>query len=250
MGLVEVENRQVMLDLIAAGNTGVNYKVVHEESPDERGIDVGLIYNADVFNYISHQSLQVDFPNEPNEKTRDILYVKGQINGEDLHLFVNHWSSRRDGQKETEYKRLASANVVSGKIDEIRSNDSDPNIILMGDFNDYPDNISITEVIAADGSGDKPFYNSASLTHERAEEGSYNYRGDWGMLDQIILSKELKNSQSIVLNNDQISIFKEDWMLFQHPKYKDFRPNRSYGGNKYYGGYSDHLPVYLQFRLN
>lgn len=251
IGLVEIENEAVIKDLSQQGDLlNTSYGIVHEDSPDNRGIDVGLMYNKDVFDYISHESLRVDFPSNPDIKTRDILYVLGQVNGEDLHVFVNHWSSRRDGANETEYKRLACAEVTKKKIREVQLKDKEALILLMGDFNDYPDNKSILEVIQADGAkGEGHFFNTASSAHAN-KEGSYNYRGDWVMLDQIMISNALKNSNSFQLNDQNIRILKEEWMMYTHPKYGDSRPNRSYGGKKYFGGYSDHLPVYVQFNLN
>jgi len=251
IGLVEVENRQVILDLIGQMKSiNAKYEVVHEDSPDARGIDVGFIFNKEVFTYESHENLRVYFESDPKIKTRDILYVKGNVNGESLHIFVNHWSSRRDGEKETEFKRLACARVVKSKIAQIQSREKEANILLMGDFNDYPDNKSLVEVIGADNSGkETSFYNLASARHRKGE-GTYNYRGNWGMLDQIILSNALKQDNVFQLKTADIQILKENWMLYQHPKYKDFRPNRSYGGPNYYGGYSDHLPVFVQFNLN
>ncbi|NND77352.1 MAG: hypothetical protein HKN39_04150 [Flavobacteriales bacterium] len=252
IGLVEIENEQVINDLKEQGELGkTDYKVVHEESPDNRGIDVGLIYNSDVFKYESHTSLRVDFVDNPDIKTRDILYIQGEVNNQDLHVFVNHWSSRRDGAKETEFKRLNCANVVQRKIEEIQWEDPDAKILLMGDFNDYPNNKSIREVIKADG-GPEPdhFFNTAASSHGIEGIGTYNYRGDWVMLDQIMVSNPLRNSKDLELLDETISIVKEEWMMYKHPKYGDYRPNRSYGGTKYFGGFSDHLPVYIQFQMN
>ncbi|MEM7162962.1 MAG: endonuclease [Bacteroidota bacterium] len=251
IGLVEIENEQVIKDLIGQFNpSDASYKIVHEDSPDERGIDVGFVYNENVFTYLSHENIRVYFEQDPKVKTRDILYIRGSVNGEVLHVFVNHWSSRRDGEKETEFKRLACARMVKQKIFAIQKENAEANILLMGDFNDYPNNNSLVNVIGANNSNSgNSFFNLASAIHERGE-GTYNYRGKWGMLDQMILSDALKNDARFQLSTDELYILKEEWMLYQHPKYKDFRPNRSYGGPNYYGGYSDHLPVYIQFNLN
>jgi len=251
IGLVEIENRAVIEDLIKEGELAkTNYKIVHEESPDERGIDVGLVYNSDVFQYVSHESLRVYFEESPQVKTRDILYVNGLVNGQSMHVFVNHWSSRRSGQQESEYKRLACAEVAKKKIEEIQKEDENANILLMGDFNDYPDNKSIVEVIEADNSSEKHHFFNTALKAHKNDEGTYNYRGDWGMLDQIIISNEMLDSKTFELSSKDISIFKPEWLLYHNKKYNDWRPNKTYGGPKYYGGYSDHLPVYVQFNLN
>ncbi len=251
IGLVEVENRVVIEDLIKEGDLAkTDYKIVHEESPDERGIDVGLVYNSEVFQYVSHESLRVYFEQSPEVKTRDILYVHGLVNGASIHVFVNHWSSRRKGQKESEYKRLACAEVAKKKILEIQKDDSEANIILMGDFNDYPDNKSITEVIEADNTSDEHHFFNTALKAHMNDEGTYNYRGDWGMLDQIIISNEMMKSPIFELKSKDVNIFKPEWLLYKNEKYNDWRPNKTYGGPNYYGGYSDHLPIYVQFNLN
>lgn len=248
IGLVEIENRKVLEDLISQkGLSDTSYEIVHGNSPDDRGIDVALLYNKKTFKYSGHEYLKVKFE-DPDVKTRDVLYVSGRINGEDFHLFVNHWPSRRDGADETEYKRLNAANVLKKRIDQIRSDTPQANIILMGDFNDYPDNRSIKEVILADGKS-KPghFFNTGAKTHELGERGTYNFRGKWVTLDQIMLSNYLMNeNQEFQLQELDIEIFQREWMMYKHPKYKDLRPSRTYGGDKYFGGYSDHLPVYIQ----
>ena len=252
IGLVEIENKKVLEDLIETkGLNDTSFEIIHGNSPDDRGIDVAMLYNKKTFKYEGHEYLRVQF-DDPDIKTRDILYVNGKINGEKIHVFVNHWPSRRDGAEVTEYKRLNAANVLRDKIDDIQNADPESNIIVMGDFNDYPDNKSIREVVKADNTNAQGhFFNTAAKTHELAERGSYNFRGKWVTLDQIMLSNYLMNTnQKFQLQEQDIEIFKREWMMFRHPKYKDLRPSRTYGGDKYFGGYSDHLPVYIQLICN
>lgn len=253
LGMAEIENKEVIQDLI---NTEAlikgNYGVVHEESPDQRGIDLGFIYRQDYFKVLSHKNIEVSIENEPDFFTRDILYVKGELKGNDVfHVFLNHWPSRRSGQEESEYKRLRAAIVLRNKVDEILAEDATAKIVIMGDFNDYPDNKSIVEVLRAKDkrefkNGD--LYNlAAGLEHEN--KGTYNYRGDWGMLDQLIISEgAYKSDNGLHITYDNCKILELDWMLYTDPKYGDKKPSKTYGGPEYYGGYSDHLPILTRLR--
>ncbi|NJO92511.1 MAG: endonuclease, partial [Chloroflexia bacterium] len=121
VGLVEVENKKVVEELVNSNNLkGGDYGIVHEESPDARGIDVALIYRKPEFKYLKHEKIDVKFDFEPETTTRDILYVKGQLtNNEMLHVFVNHWSSRRDGMEASEPKRTHAASLLHAKVDSI-----------------------------------------------------------------------------------------------------------------------------------
>jgi predicted extracellular nuclease len=251
VGLVEVENQGVLEGLI---NTPAlkpgGYGIVHEESPDERGIDVALIYRKDRFKYEGHVKIPVAFPFDSTERTRDILYVYGKApDGLDIHFFVNHWSSRNGGERETEPKRMYCAVALRRSIDLLLSRDSKARIVIMGDFNDEPTNRSIMGVLQSSNKRKNisvgEFYNLLYDKHNLTTEGSYFYRGNWNMLDQIMVSHTLLNATSgYSLKYDSGQIFKEDWMLFK-AKNGEISPNRTYGGDNYYGGISDHLPVYV-----
>ncbi len=252
LGVCEVENEKVLKDLIKRAPTnGKEMGIVHQNSNDMRGIDVALIYNKTVFEFISKKMLNVQLPAPyQHETTRDILYVKGNwiSSNETIHIFVNHWSSRRGGLKDSEPKRLACAKVVRKQIDEIYKNEKDPKIIVMGDFNDEPNNNSIKEVLQAK-------LENKSITHDQLYnlsshlsdegKGTYNYRGNWNVLDQIIVSGNFiddKKGLYAAPNSAEVQI--EQWMTYNDPKYGP-RPNKTYGGPNYYGGYSDHYPTYL-----
>jgi len=251
VGLLEVENRKVVEDLI---NTPLlkpgGYGIVHEESPDERGIDVALIYRKDRFKYEGHVKIPVVFPFDSTERTRDILYVYGKApDGMDIHFFVNHWSSRIGGERETEPKRMYCAVSLRRNLDLLLSRDSKARIVIMGDFNDEPSNRSIMSVLQASNKRKNisvgEFYNLMYDTHNLTPEGSYFYRGNWNMLDNIIVSHSLLNTGSgYGCKYDSGKILKEDWMLFK-AKNGEVSPNRTYGGDNYFGGISDHLPVYV-----
>src|SRR5690606_2305905 len=121
-----------------------NYGIAHKDSPDARGIDCGLLYDQDRFKLISMEGLKVSIDSIPDFKTRDILYVKGELQGgKIIHLFVNHWPSRRGGESESEIRRIEAARVARAKVEQILKEDPKANIVLMGDFNDHPDNVSI-----------------------------------------------------------------------------------------------------------
>lgn len=256
VGLAEVENREVLLDLIhSSALLSGNYGIVHEDSPDERGIDVALLYRKDRFIYKNHEKLSISLPFDSTDSTRDILYVNGEApDGKELNIFVNHWSSRYGSMKESEPKRLMAAVTLRRRIDMLLGRSSDPRIILMGDFNDEPTNRSVNSILQATNKrknievGD--LYNLFYDMHNMQNKGSYYYKGAWNMLDQIIVSYNLidkKSNYSTTYEGGQI--FKEEFMVYKNEK-GDEVPNRTYGGPVYYGGISDHFPVYVVFTLN
>jgi predicted extracellular nuclease len=249
-GLCEVENEKVLLDLANSDNlVKGKYGVIHYDSPDTRGIDVGLLYKKDFFEVLDTESLAVIFKDNPNVLTRDILYVKGVLNNEEVHVFVNHWSSRRKGEKETEYKRLTAANVLKDKIEYIQEKDKKAKILVMGDFNDYPNNKSIEDVLEASlQPKSDEFYNLAAKL-DRSEKGTHFYNEEWGMLDQMMVSNSwLISKKGNVLKKKSVDVYREDEVLFQH-RYFGGIPNKTYSGNKYHGGYSDHLAIYLKLEF-
>lgn len=250
VGLAEVENRQVVEDLANSDflKKG-DYGIVHQESPDIRGIDVALMYKKSTFTYIEHEAIEVNYDFDPSTKTRDILYVKGKINNDEiLHVFVNHWSSRREGMEKTEPKRLHAASLVRKKVDEILKADKDAKIIIVGDFNDEPQNKSLSQILNAGNSkkqDDRKLYNLL-YSKDLADKGTYNYKGNWNMLDNIVVSKALLDSQKgYVVSSAEAEIFQQSWMMYYNKRYDTYTPSKTYGGPNYYGGVSDHLPVYI-----
>ncbi|PLX16047.1 MAG: hypothetical protein C0597_08190 [Marinilabiliales bacterium] len=257
IGLCEIENWKVLHDLV--NNTPLvkyEYQIIHKESPDRRGIDVGFLYRQELFKPLDEEFLAINFPNNPESKTRDIIYVKGIANNTDtLHLFVNHWPSRWGGQLESEDKRIFVASVLKSKIDSIFDSNPSSNIIVTGDFNDYPDNKSINEVLNAKQNfytlDKNALYNLSSDLAKTKDIGSHKYQGEWGILDQIIVSGNL------LLSNNKIStsfndayIFSADFLLEPDEGNFGFKPKRTFIGYKYNGGFSDHLPTYLILNFN
>ena len=245
VGFAEIENRSVLKDLIKTDALkSKNYNIVHEESPDIRGIDVGLIYRPDEFKYLMHKTIPV--PLETKYKVRDILYTKGILNDTDtLHVFVNHWKSRSGGQAETEPQRIQCAQILRNTVDSILFINKDAKILIMGDLNDEPTNKSVYETLGANNSGNSESLNNLMTSLSENGFGTHSYRGHWNILDHIIVSNNLISSnKGYIANNNKGQIFSADWITYT---YKDGNksPNRTYGGSNYYGGYSDHYPVYV-----
>lgn len=255
MGLCEVENRDVLEYMIRITPLSkMKYAVVHEDSPDNRGIDVALLYRKDLFKPIEHKVIPVDL--KPDTfKTRDILYVKGVLDSDDtLHVFVNHWPSRLGGEAQSEPKRINAAKTLRKEVDNIMKNDSSAKIIIMGDFNDYPNNKSLEEVLLAKKDTAEiqkgELFNMLYLKHMKGE-GTHYYDNHWGMLDQIIVSKSLIKCEKkkVCTLPGRADVFNPEWILFFNKDGVKI-PNRTYVGNSYKGGYSDHLPVYMYLFKN
>jgi len=261
MGLCEIENASVVNDLIHQNELlDKKYALVHYESSDDRGIDCALIYQPTKFTVTKSKSIKISFPSDIAKSgdgysysTRDILRVDGVLGGkEKVTFFVNHWPSRgRDGQQKSEARRVHVASVLKKEVDDILKSDAKANIIIMGDLNDETDNISVSSTL---GAKDPTLYTTSTLIDwmipfDLAKNGSYNYKGEWNMLDHIISTSTLANpTSSLKLSNP--TIFKEDFILYFDKKANEKLPSHTYVGEKYYGGYSDHLPVYIQVNSN
>lgn len=253
VGLCEIENRKVLEDLINEKSLNkANYEIIHDESPDQRGIDNALIFNNKRFKYISHKNINVDLK-EFNSKTRDILFVKGIAGKNDtLHLFVNHWPSRRGGMEKSEPKRIKAAQTLKNVVDSILKANPIANICIMGDFNDEPDNNSVYKILGAKPLDYKGGRTLCNLSYNLFvnDGGSYYYwrTKDWNMLDQFIVSSALFESKKglRLISNEQY-IFNPSWLM-EIKGDEDKIPYRTFGKG-YLGGYSDHLPVYIKLKL-
>ena len=252
VGLCEIECRYALNTLTKYSSLKyLNYKIIHKESPDFRGIDVALLYLENKFYPISYKAIEINFPFAPEKTTRDILYVKGMTKNKDtLHIFVNHWPSRWGGQLKSEIKRTYVASVLKKTTDSIFNTDIKAKIIIMGDLNDYPYNKSLTEVLMANREftniKSNELYNLSAYIQENTKIGTHKHQGVWGVLDQIIISGSLLNKKSsIYTSKENTHIFDADFLLSEDKSYLGKQPFRTYLGYKYIGGYSDHLPVYL-----
>ncbi len=251
VGFAEVENQQVLEILTASVSLAkTKYSIVHYDSPDERGIDVALLYNPASFKVISSEPMHVTLP--ANDLTRDILYVKGKLNsGEILHVFINHWPSRREGSELSEPKRMAAAGVLRAKLDAIQKLEKSANILILGDFNDEPTDDCIAKGLKA-LSPDMAITNNnlyGLLYPEfKKGEGSLYYK-DWDLFDQVIVSGNmLSRKKGLRTSVTDAGIFKAEYLLYKN-KTGESTPNRTMGA-KYFGGYSDHLPVFVKFNMN
>lgn len=247
-GFAEVENKTVLKDLVQTKRLrDIPYEVVHFDSEDNRGIDCGLIYDARYFSSDFAQTMRVEKFDDPDFRTRDILHVKGKLSGQALHLFVNHWSSRREGKEATEDRRVAAAKILRQKIDEILHNDPLANIVVMGDFNDEPSDRSTHSILRAKGQHELNSNDLVNLLIEEDSngEGTLVYKREWFLFDQMIVSQALFRAQNgLKIDRENAFVNRMEALLYRFDN-GDSKPNSTYGGSKYYGGYSDHLPVYL-----
>lgn len=250
IGLCEVENRDVLNDLVLQNILAKgNYRIVHSESPDERGIDVALLYQESIFSVTQFYNIHVALPVANGGATRDILYVQGRFKKvkQEVHIFINHWPSRSEGEEITRERRAIAANTLRTQIDSLNALYKDPAIIIMGDFNDTPFDNSIREILQAESTSDA--YADECLVNLMADlqknnYGSYNYKGNWQALDQFIVSEVLITGKPLQVKYGSVQFIKNDFQLYKN-KNDEYMPNRTYSGDRYYGGYSDHLPVYM-----
>ncbi len=242
VGLAEVENKKVLSDLVRSENLiAEGYSYIHYDSSDERGIDVALLYKSEIFEVTNSETFSVFLQDELGQRdyTRDILLVQGILKNETINIIVNHWSSRREGEKETEHKRMAASNKVSSIIKNIKLEDTDAKIIVMGDFNDNPNNDSLV-FLEKESDLYNPFKTIWSL-----DKGSLNHDFQWNLFDQILFSTNFFNKSNSQLNFDSADVFNDKFLTQYHGKYKG-QPFRTYVGKKYKGGYSDHFPIYIK----
>lgn len=249
IGLAEIENRKVLEDLSATDwLKKAGYKIIHKNSPDRRGIDVGLLFNPEIFMPQNYEMIGIDTA-KYHIYSREMLYVSGVLFGNRIvHLFVVHWPSRRGGQIGSESRRFLVAGLLRNRVNSILTEDSLANIIIMGDFNDNPDDESLIHVLQAL----KPDKNSRNrdlinlmFPLAAKNEGSYCHLHNflqWDNLDQIIVSGSLFLGKSgLKIKGEKAFIFRERWLLDRNGS----RPFSTYLGPRYLGGFSDHLPVYL-----
>lgn len=256
----EVENRFVLIQLLKRTPLErFGYRIIHEESPDERGIDVGMIYLPDKFKEISHRAIPV-MRADTLLKSRDILYVKGILKGynisagyDTVHVFINHWPSRTGGPALTAYRRKAAALSLKPVIDSILQTVPDARIILTGDFNDEPTDGSIKThlgVSTALGDSSNKLYNLMTPYVGKHDTGTNKFRNQWGVIDQFIVSGSLLNDGSAVkVSNKKAEILALPFLLQEDETWGGTVPFRTYNGMKYMGGFSDHLPVLLMLEI-
>jgi predicted extracellular nuclease len=251
LGAVEIENDTVLNDLIKhplIKNRA--YLFVHENSKDKRGIDVALIYQPKYFTPLSHTSLEVQLPsrNKLPYFTRDILYVKGVLLQDTVHIYVNHWPSRRGGQKRSTESRSKAARVCRSHINTILSEDPSAKIMVMGDLNDNPSDYSVSHALQS--SGGLKMIKKSDLYNPWVEvlakgNGTLANRDAWGIFDQILVSQSWippRHAGRLFLGSSHV--FKAFFMIEQQGRYKGY-PLRTWDGNQFRDGFSDHFPTFL-----
>ncbi len=241
VGMCEVENGLVLNHLVnktLLKYTGYGY--IHHDSPDERGIDAALIYRRSIFKITEHKAVSVNTGN--GRKTRDILYVKGCIGKDTLHILVNHWPSRLGNNSESLARRREAAETLLSICDSITRTCRGSRIIAMGDFNDTFGSEAVSllsrmfifpEISVA-----------GTLETEKLVKGSYKYKDRWETIDLIM------SSGNIHPEHGEFMVFAPEHLLEKDRKYLGYKPFRTYIGPRYNGGCSDHLPVLCIFNLS
>ena len=238
LGLCEVENLKVLKDLNRSYSNR-NYDIIHYDSPDERGIDNALLYDRNRFTVLTSKPIHNSLNN--NDKTRDILYVMGQFKSDTLHLFVNHWPSNYGGMEKAIPKRAATARLIKNEIEKIQRKDRFAEILLMGDFNEDPDekNIKSLDVIG--------FKSMMSSLMGKPKVGTYVYRGVDYFYDQFITNSGLRDNYNLSVVENSIYILDLPKYRQQEGNYKHY-PFRFWAGNRLLGGYSDHLAIKVSIK--
>lgn len=260
VALCEVENDSVLRHLTRySALKTAGYRYVMTNSADERGIDVALLYQRDLFRLISWQSLPVAKPRKESRPTRDILHVWGSLlNGDTLDVFVVHFPSRSGGSKATQPYRIKAAQRLKSATDSLCQTRLHPQLVILGDFNDYPNAPSIRKILQAEAPSStsgipdtrKLYHMLAAKCTRKRSFGSYKYQGEWGLLDHILVSGALLHKHSPLYTDETMAdVFSLPFLLADDKKYGGKQPFRTYYGMKYQGGYSDHLPVWMDLRI-
>ena len=253
IGLCEIENIQCLKDLIYSSPLKkFGYEIVHQESGDNRGIDVALLYRPKYYNLISFESHVLKF-GPKSRPSRDILYTKGLVGEDTLHLFVNHWPSRYGGQLATAPKRDFAAGILRSKYDSILAINPSAAILAMGDFNDHPGDPSMFEILKAKkDTADMIEGDLLNLIWQyEFKKGTHKYQHEWGVLDQFVVTKGLVDGSSGIKSPLELAkIFDAKYLLEVEKDGVGEIPKRTYVGFKYHGGYSDHLPIYSDIIFN
>ena len=234
VGLCEVENDSCLYDLTRRSPLKeAGYRYVMTDSPDQRGIDVALLYQRGSFKLLQHQSIRIPFKQVKKAPTRDILHVVGKVvSGDTLDVWVVHYPSRRGGKAKSEPYRLLVAEILKHAVDSVMQVRQNPNVVIMGDFNDGPSS-PVMKKLCSDG-------RLVNLMQGK-KEGTYRYRGAWEILDQFLVSENVRMKNAEVLLHP--------FLLEEDEKYGGNKPFRTYNGMRYQGGFSDHLPIILDLQF-
>ncbi|HLP74497.1 MAG TPA: endonuclease/exonuclease/phosphatase family protein [Bacteroidales bacterium] len=245
VALCEIENRKVLLDLTTGTYLSkYNYSILHEDSPDSRGIDACLIYRTEKLKLLYHECWEPLMNAGEKFTSRKVMHASFACMADTFHIIINHWPSRRGGVLVAENLRMAIASMVRLKVDSILRLPGGSKIILIGDFNSTPDDNEIRVLSGND---------LVNLSEKTAlsNEGTYRYTGVWETIDQVIVSGNLlKSGTGLFADNNSMKVFKPAFLLAKDPVYPGLTPFSTYRGFKYQGGISDHLPVLVDLFLH
>ena len=255
IGVSEVETRGVLEDIIATPKLAPgNYRIAHFDSPEARGVDVAFLYRPDVFKIEGQYPVKTVIPSLPNFKTRDILTMWGTIEDEPFFFMVAHWPSRLGGKEASEFKRIAVGEQMRSIADSVLKANPATKVIAMGDFNDDPTDKSIAQGLGAkfklkdlkEGDLYDPYADML-----KAGYGTLAYGDAWNIFDNIVVTENLATGSTGKLKLQKApgskfygNIFKQSYMIQKEGQFKGY-PLRTYVGNNFQGGYSDHFPVYI-----
>jgi hypothetical protein len=254
IALCETENRYVLECLIKDTPLKEHpYKIIHKESPDDRGIDVAFLYNKEVFYPLYYHYYPLISNGDSVMQTREILYVSGILGGTDtLHFFVNHWPSRYSGLMETQSLRNLAASTLRSLLTQTFKKHHNAKVIILGDFNDQPWDESISLHLGAQEISDYSLQEdiiNLSFQWQNDDLGTIKYRSQWSVFDQIMVSGSLLKAEKGLFTEPPLArIVKLPFLLEKDERYGGIKTNRTYSGYSYKGGFSDHLPVLLEFK--
>lgn len=253
IGVCEAENRKVLEILTASGQLkNWKYEIIHKDSPDERGIDVAALYRPELFTPLSYRYFPPVGEGEPVPFTREILYLCGVMAGTDtLHLFFNHWPSRYSGLMETRSHRNQAALRLKLETNRLAAKYRNPKIIIMGDFNDQPEDESLAVCLAAgkEKTGNPGNLLNLSYLWQQKKQGTLKFRSQWNIFDQIIVTENLLYPPApLFCYPEDARILNLPFLLEPDDQYTGLKLKRTYSGFQYLGGFSDHLPVLLTLR--
>ena len=248
VGLSEIENMTVLKDLVKAESIKkFNYQIVHFDGSDYRGVDCALLYRPEFFTVTNTAMHVVRTPEDPDFRTRDQLLVSGLYDGEEMHFIVLHWPSRRGGEKRSAPKRQAAAEVTRGIVDSILVINPKAKIVVMGDLNDDPIDESVKVHLNATGVKEDAvlpvLYNPMFDLYKKGI-GSLAYQDKWNLFDQIIISPAFLEKDMSSYRFHKALVYNKAFLMQKEGKFKGY-PFRTYVGNTYMGGYSDHFPAYI-----
>lgn len=254
IGVSEIENRAVLEEVVALRKLSpARYRICHYDSPDRRGVDVAFLYRSDVFELEGSAAIPFNMPEMPNLRTRDVVTMWGKIDGEPFYFMVAHWPSRLGGQAASAPRREHAARLMRHAADSVRRINPNVKVVMMGDFNDDATDASVMEILG--GCGDikaipEGGYYNPYVNLLKNGYGTLGYRDSWNLFDNIVVSENLATGSTGELKLQKASkkyygyIFNRPYLLQQEGQYKGY-PLRTYVGNNFQGGFSDHFPVFI-----